>query len=112
MHMEHCLTSTAPVVHHQAVSPLLKALLVGEHLGNKKEMTDIFSVSVLHTLDISQMGFGNDKDMDRRLWIDVLKGKCLCVLIKYLGRNLLLDDSTEKTVLVKAHVFPLSPESS
>ncbi len=111
MYVEHRLTGTASVVHHQAVSPFLKALLIGEHLSNKKEMTDIFSISVLHTMDISQMGFGNNKDMDRRLWIDVLKGDCPSVLIEYLRRNLLLDDPTEKTVLVRAHVIPLLPKS-
>jgi len=75
-------------------------------------MADVLCIRIPHAMNIIKMFFGDDQYMDWRLRIDILKCDGRRILKDDFGRDLLLEDLAEETVLRERHGhFPPSSKS-
>jgi len=103
MDMKNRLTSVTAVVDHQPIATALEASFLCDTLRDKEQMTDPFAVFLPHAVNIRDMVFRNDKDMCRRLRIDVLKGDGKIILMYKPCRDRFLDDLAEDAILFPGH---------
>src|SRR5512135_191977 len=103
VNVEYGLPGIPTVIDHHTVPVPVQRPLFSDRLSYKKEMPYSFLVALLHTVNVSKVLLRNDKDMDRRLRIDVLKGKARLVLVDDLRRDLPSDDLAEEAIRTAAH---------
>lgn len=102
MHVIDGLQGVGPAVDHRAVTALGDPKLFGQVLG--------YQVHAAKRLDIvfgdvggrGDVATGDDEEVNRCLWLDILKGDHVFVGIHHFGRNLASRDAAEKAI-VRGH---------
>lgn len=111
MDVKYRLAGVTAVVDDHAISGPIKAPLLAKRLRDKEQVSDQFTVLLFDAVDICDVLLRHDKDVGRRLGIEVLKGDCEFILMDHLRGDLLFDDPAEDAVLVVSHGYPFcSPE--
>lgn len=106
--MKDGLSGVESVVNDHPISLRIETSIRGKFLCNQEEVSDEIFIRIRHAVNVGNVFFGDDKGMDRRLGIDVLKGNRFCVLMDDPGGNFFLYDFTEETAWFRIHFFSLS----
>lgn len=106
MDMKDGLSGIPTIVDDHTVSAALKSPFLGKILRNIEEVSYHLSIIPLHTMDISDVFFGNYQNMRRRLRIDIHEGNGKIVLMYELCRNLFLDNLAKDAFLFTDHAAP------
>jgi hypothetical protein len=101
----HGLAAVALAVDHEPGAFFRAALGRRKLLGLKEDAPQEGLVSVLRFHNVSDVPFGNDQKMNRRLGRDVMKSKKLIVFVDLSGRNLTGRYFTKNTV-THTLIFP------
>ena len=83
----YALTRIGSVVDHQPVSRVRNAELPRKFAPGKHQATHQFRVIIAQPVDCRYVLARNDKHMDRRTRIDVVKGDGMLVLMRQLRGN-------------------------
>jgi hypothetical protein len=92
MQMGHRLAAISSIVNHEPVAGLVQSQLGCDAGRGEEKVAEQCLVSALSLTNSSEVFFGNDQDMNRRLGGDIMKGEDLLVFIGDLGRNLARND--------------------
>ena len=103
MDVKNGLTGIPAVIDDHSIAAPFKTVLLGECLSDEEKMADVLAVAFLHGMDISEVLFRYDKDVHRRLGIDIGERDGPLVLVQDPGRQPLLNDLAEQAVLVEIH---------
>jgi hypothetical protein len=111
MDMKNGLTGVPAIVDDHAIAGLIKAFLLRKCLRHKEQVSNQLPVILPDAVNIGEVFFRHDEDMDRRLRIEVLEGNSKLILVDHFRGDLLFDDPAEDAVLIKSHAYPFrSPE--
>jgi hypothetical protein len=91
----HDLTTLRSRIGRDAIAALPVAQALCEETGHTETMPHHGFVAWLETRDGLDVAFGNDEQVDGRLWIEILEGEDLVVVVFDLGRALSGDDTAE-----------------
>jgi len=97
MQMPHCLTAVLPFVDDEP-KPVRQSFLSRQQLRRLMKGTDQVKIVSLNVGHRSNVFFGNDKDMNWSLRINISKGQNFRILIDHFGLNLSAADFTKNTV--------------
>ncbi len=103
VNVKYCLPGITTVVDHHPIAVLIETLFFGNRLCNQEQMSYILPVPFLHTMNIGHVSLGHNKDMDRRLRVDVLERDGSRIFIDDLSGNTFLDDLAEEAAFREAH---------
>jgi len=107
MNMENRLTSVPSVVDHHSITALIKPFLCCDGLCYEKEMANDLPVRNCYPMNISNMFFGNDQHVNRRLGIQILERQGMLVLVDDPCGDLFFYDLAKNALLIKVHLFLL-----
>jgi hypothetical protein len=105
MNMKNRLAGVPTVVDHEPITASLEAPLLRDILRDQEQMPDLFLIYWFHAVNIRDMLFRNNKDMRRRLRIDILESDGMIILIHKLCRDRFLDDLAEDAILLPYHAI-------
>jgi hypothetical protein len=92
MEMEYRLAGVASGVRNDPIAGLRQPLLF-RHVGTGyQELSQEIGVLIAAVLYRCHMFFRDDKGMDRRLRVDIVKGQRAIILVHDLGRDRLLNN--------------------
>ena len=100
MDVENSLTRLFFGIEDDPVAAVFYSGFVGYGSGFVKDMAEKILPFLGKVVECSDVVFGNDKDVDRRLGIDILKREDLPVFVDHIGRDLFLYDTAKDTVFV------------
>ena len=106
MDMKDRLSDFAAVVDNQPISIIVEPALFSKRLRNKEQMPDELAVYMFDAVDVSDMLFRNNQDMDRRLRVDILECDSMLVFVDQFGGHLFFNNSAEDAVWVVTHFTP------
>jgi hypothetical protein len=90
--MRYGLAAICPIVNNQSEPGIVDALLLGNMLGNVKEVSQQRLIGDCGFAYAWDFLLGNNQDVDRCLWRDIVKSHAKVVLMDDPGGNLLGDD--------------------
>ncbi len=99
VNVEDRLPGVTTIIDHHAVSFAVQVLLLGNSLGDQEQMTDALSVIPFHAVNIRNMYFRNNQDVNRSLRIYILERDRRRIFIDDSRSNLLFDDLAEETAV-------------
>ncbi len=92
MNMEYQLPGIAAAIVHQTVAGLLESRLLGDLFGGQQQIAEqrlILRLAIIHCGDVL---LGDDKQMDRRLRLNIVKSADKIVFVNFARRNRSFDD--------------------
>ncbi len=104
--MKHGLAGAGAVIDDHSVSLPVEPFIIRYFFCRQEEMSDEFPVCIVHAVNIGNVFFGNDEQVDRRLWVHVFKSGDRVVLVHDFGGDFFFDDFAEDTVGIASHVAP------
>jgi hypothetical protein len=98
VNVKNRLADTGTIVLHHPESGLGKTLLHGYLATLPENVTDLSIVLIGHIKAVDEMPLGQQQQVQRRLWCDILDNKDTVILKHLLRRYLTSNDFTENTV--------------
>src|SRR4030095_146053 len=98
----HDLAAFGPTVDPEPISALGQSPVLTDLACSEEAAAENLDVPRLHRGDRSDMAFGDDEKMDRRLRVDVLEGEDRIVLVVDLRMSLTGDDAAEHALAHRA----------
>lgn len=108
MHVMHGLSTVRTSVDHDAKT-VVEMLLLSDFIRRQEEFAEKFSVCGAGVSKRGHMSFGDDQQVDRRLWINVWKCEDILILVDARDRNYTLSDLAEEAIRVGSHERMLNP---
>jgi len=96
MQVWHRFAGAGAVVHHEAEA-FGELEFLGENVGGQQKVAEESFIRGAGFADPGNGLLGNNQQMDRRLWLDVMQHDALFVLVLDPGRNFAGDDFFKKS---------------
>ena len=104
--MKHGLAGAGAVIDDHSVSLPVEPFIIRYFFCRQEEMSDEFPVCIVHAVNIGNVFFGNDEQVDGRLRVHVFKSGDRIVLVHDFGGDFFFDDFAEDTVGIASHAVP------
>ena len=105
--VEHRLAGLRADVQYRSVT-IFDFPVAGYFRCGQMAASDDLGFVLLRFLQTTNVFLGHDKDVRRRLWVDVFEGKGVLVFVDFLRRDLAGDDLAKKTIF---HKNPVASDS-
>ena len=105
MNVEYGLSGVNAVIDDHAVSAFVKTALRSDRFGDKEQVADKIPVGSGNSMNVGDMFFGDNEEMDGRLRIEVFKRENQLVLVDNGRGDLFFDDPAKNAVWIGAHFF-------
>jgi len=103
MDMKDRLSGITAVVDDHPIATIIEPALFSKRLRNEEQMPDELAVYVFNTVNVLDMLFRHDQNMDRRLRVDILECDSMFVFVDQFGGHLFFDYLAEDAVWVVTH---------
>jgi hypothetical protein len=99
MQVEHVLASSPLHIEDQSITRLVNPLIPGDLAGPEEHLSEKGAILLLQVVDAADVFSGHQKDVNRRVRLDVMKGDQVIVLIDLIRGLPPLNDFAENATL-------------